>query len=100
VLNADGLSPRDRGRLDKALDRRFSFWLDGIMSLRLWLYIHEAELTHKSRHERKYATKKRRGCYAELKRPKTEYTVWAGDQNGVQIAKIVWDVLDLPVKVY
>lgn len=93
IINTKGLSPRDKGRLEKCLSRKYAFE-DGTMSLGQWLDKHREELTHKSKQERVYSRKKRRGEYEELKRPKVEYTIWTG-RTGVDVPKMVWDAIEL-----
>lgn len=96
VIDMEGLNARDRGRLEKALERPYNFGGSvGVTSLRTWL--ETRTLTNKSKRVREYARRKRRGCYPKLKRPVTEYTVWVGDgDTGVQVPKMVWDALNVP----
>ena len=94
--------PSDRmlaARIRKALDRQYDFSGRGVCTLGQRLQ--ELELIRRSWYVQRYARHKRNGCHAELKHPRTEYTVWymadTGYELGVDVPKIVYDALfDLP----
>lgn len=93
MIDTSALSPMQMGRLNKALNRRYSFDR-GVMTLRRWL--ETSDLTHKTHTIRRFALHKTQGSYNKLKTPKHEYTVWQGD-SGLLVPKIVYDALtDLP----
>lgn len=94
------MDPKLVGRTLKALARQCR-WPDG-RTMILGERLAETALVRKSEYVRRYARKKRNGCYAELSTPKHEYTVWYLDENGREsgydVPKIVYDALpDLPV---
>ena len=100
-ISYDGLTPMQRGRLDKALGRVFRF-SSGIMSL--GEYLEEQTLIGKSAYTRHYALKKGRNlCYDKLAKPKTHHTALYmkdGREWGIEIPKIVYDALvNLPARV-
>jgi len=93
LINMEGLTARDKGRLEKCLLHKHIF-NSGITTLGQWLENHRGELTHKSKQERVYSSKKRKGCYEELAKPVTEYTVWIG-RTGIDVPKMVYDAIEL-----
>ena len=63
-------------RLNKQLDQKF-IYSGKIMSRRE--YLESKDITRVSATERKYSKNKINGCYAELKKPRIEYTAWYND---------------------
>ena len=93
--------PMRAGRLRKALDRQYNYSERGICTLGQRLT--ELDLTRRSWYVQLYARHKRNGCYATLKKPRTDYTVWYtnadGNESGYDVPKIVFDALtDLPIQ--
>jgi hypothetical protein len=93
-LNTEGWDSMKLARLEQALNKQWRF--DGVvMSLREFLQT--KELTEKSAHTRHY-TRRRVHLAHERIKPKTEYTAWYG-KCGMDVAKLVYDALDLPARV-
>jgi hypothetical protein len=89
------LQAANNARLQKALNKKYNF--SGTIST-LGNYILSQEWTHKTATIQEYANKKRNGCYAKLKTPKTNFTIWREDGGGILVPKIVWDTLNIPIK--
>ena len=91
--------PMRAGRLRKVLDKLYRYD-DRVATLEAFLS--EIKPTHRRDHLRKYARRKRQGCYAELTTPKHEYSVWYWNgkaEVGFEIPKIVFDALTtLPIR--
>lgn len=85
------LSARDVGRLNKALERRYNFGDEGVMSLREYL-------KRKDTPEHKYVYTRHYGKQGDhLKRLRKEYSLWWG-REGIGVPKMVWDRVDVPIQ--
>ena len=91
LISEDNLTPLQRGRLQKMLEKRYNFSGE-ILSLGDYLRANVDRITHKTKYTRTHST--RRVCleYKKLAHPVTEYTVWMG-KHGIDIPKMVWDSL-------
>jgi len=91
------------GRIRKALARRYRFW-EPYGTMALGDFLAAVTPTKRSEYIRHYARKKRNGCYANLARPKHEYTIHYSHgrwRHGVEVPKIIYDAFDhLPAVTY
>ena len=81
------------GKLKKCLDREYRF-SSGVMTLGQHFELYPP--IYKTLKYQKYASKKRNGCYAELKTPKPIYTLWKENDLGIDVPKMVFDYFDVP----
>ena len=106
VFNTSALSPMALGRLKTVLDKRFNFQSVGVMTLGDYLES-QAETLQKSigDYQHKFDRRKfnRMGSYTEqaayeAKLRKPCYNAWYRDGYCIEIPKIVYDVLNVPVR--
>jgi hypothetical protein len=86
------MDPKLVGRVVKALARRYRFSDGSVMPL--GEYLEKRPPLYRTHSVRTYARKKRQGCYAKLKAPKHEHTVWYADGTGLDVPKVVWDAME------
>ena len=80
-----------QARLDKALDKQYRFIDRGVTTIRE--LIESGHVIKASSYVREYENHKRGGCYKELSKPVTEYTLWFQPDGllGCDCPKIVYD---------
>lgn len=60
-------------------------------------FINSGQAIGKFIHVERYASRKRNGCYAELKQPRQEYCLALGNHYSVECPKIVYEWADVPL---
>jgi hypothetical protein len=88
--------PKQRARVWKQLDKLYNFYGKGVMSLGAFLRTYGVH--HKTVEIRNHAVHKTQGEYKTTRDIRT-YTLWQDERTGVDVPKLVYDLIDAPEKI-
>lgn len=101
-VKAEGLTPKQLGRLNKELDKKYDFSKFGVKTFRDLIDkgVFTEKRTHAPEPNRKHLNRlfgPEQEEYLKRLEDKTEYSVYAGDSS-YDVPKVIYDALDIPDK--